>query len=162
MRFSPMSREIAIAGAILLSLAGCRAEPAAEAPVETVNVANDSAAPLPDADINASLGILGDAGMLDRPDGTERFAGRWAVNERLCENAAWTFSATEMRTPMGTVCRFTDVAEARGGYDLAASCTAEGADPRDDLLELRFSVSAGGLLFDSENLGNAGLIRCEE
>jgi hypothetical protein len=156
-----MSREKAIAGAILLSLAGCRAEPAAEAPVETVNVANDSAAPLPDADINASLGILGDAGMLDQRDGMERFIGRWAVNERLCDNAAWTFTATEMRTPMGTVCSFTDVGEARDGYDMAASCSAESADPRDDVIELRFAEATGGLLFDSENLGNAGLIRCE-
>ena len=162
MRFSRMSREIKIAGAILLGLAGCRAEPSAEAPVETVNAANESVVALPDADINASLGMLGDAGMLDQPSGTERFIGRWAVQEGLCANAAWTFTATEMRTPIGSVCRFNDVSEVPGGYDIAASCTAEGADARDDVLQLRFAESARALLFDAENVADTGLVRCED
>ena len=162
MRFSLMSREKAIAGAILLSLAGCRAEPSAEAPAETVNVANESVAPLPDADINASLGILGDPEMLEQASGTERFIGRWAVNEGLCANAAWTFSASEMRTSIGSVCRFTDVSEVPGGYDIEASCTAEGTGARDDVLQLRFAESAGALLFDAENVADTGLVRCED
>jgi hypothetical protein len=158
-----MSRAKAMGGAILLlSLAACRAEPSAEAPVETSNEANAAAAELPDADINASLGILSDeADMPDEASGSQRFVGRWAAVEGLCDNAAWTFTATELRTPAGSVCRFTGIDEVPGGYDIAARCTAEGPE-RDDVLELRFAESAGALLFDSESIADAGLIRCED
>jgi hypothetical protein len=148
---------------MLLVLAGCRAEPTAEAPVDNVEMVNETAEPLPDADINASLG-LGIAGGPESSNGQQgaalRFVGRWAAEEGLCENAAWAFTETELRTPAGSVCRFTDVREVAGGYDIAARCTAEGPE-QDDVLELRFAESAGALLFDSENIADAGLIRCQ-
>ena len=162
MRFTLMSREIATAAVILLALAGCRGEPSADVPVEAVNATNEASPPLPDADINASLGLLGeDADMPDHATGTDRFIGRWAVHEGLCENAAWTFTAEEMRTPTGSACRFTQVSEVAGGYDIAASCTS-GGEAREDRLQLRFPQSAGGLLFDAEHILDAGLVRCEE
>ena len=47
-----------------------------------------------------------------------------------------------------------------GGFDIAAACTAEG--PRtDDRLEIRFAESAGAMLFESNVIADAGLIRCE-
>ncbi|WP_129792873.1 hypothetical protein [Sphingosinicella sp. CPCC 101087] len=148
---------------MLLVLAACRAEPSADAPVDNVEVANEVAEPLPDADINASLG-LGIAGGPEssnqQREGTHRFVGRWAAEEGLCENAAWTITETELRTPAGSVCRFADVREAPGGYDIASRCTAEGPE-RDDVLELRFAESANALLFDSESIADVGLIRCE-
>ena len=67
-----------------------------------------------------------------------------------------------MRTSIGSVCRFTGISVVPGGYDISASCTAEGAEARDDLLQLRFAESAGALLFDAENIAETGLVRCEE
>ena len=166
MRFSSMAKGRATAGAILLlGLAACRAEPTAEAPGDGYGTAdeawNASAPELPDADINASLGLdlAQEPGEADAR--TQRFVGRWAAQEGLCENAAWTFSATELRTPAGSVCRFGEMEEVPGGYDIAARCTAEGPE-REDVLELRFAESADALLFGSEHIAEAGLIRCED
>ena len=66
-----MNREIATAAAILLALAGCRNEPTADAPgdapSESVDATTNSDPSLPNADINASLGMLGnDAVLPDR------------------------------------------------------------------------------------------------
>lgn len=112
--------------------------------------------PPPDADINASLEQL--VGPEIEPP---RFVGRWATEERLCDSATWRFSSDELRTPAGSVCRFTDVREVAGGYDIAARCTAEGPE-RDDVVRLRFAESAGGMLFESESIADAGLVRCED
>lgn len=153
---------MATAAAILLVLAGCRGEPSTEAPMETVDAANEASPPLPDADINASLGLLGeDAEMPDQATGTDRFIGRWAVHDGLCANSAWTFTADELRTPTGSVCRFGNVSEVPGGYDIAASCSSRG-EQREDRLQLRFAESANGLLFDAEHISDTGLTRCDD
>jgi hypothetical protein len=124
--------------------------------MDAENVANEAAGPPPpDADINASLEEV--AGLEAPP----RFVGRWAAEERLCADTAWRFTAGELRTPAGSICRFTEVREVPGGYDIAARCTAE-APERDDVLRLRFPESAGGMLFESDSIADAGLVRCEE
>jgi hypothetical protein len=51
------------------------------------------------------------------------------------------------------------VREVPGGYDISAQCTAE-APERDDLIRLRFPESAGGMLFESDSIADAGLVRC--
>ena len=90
---------------------------------------------------------------------SHRFTGRWASDERDCAHRAWIFTASSLKTPAGSVCSFSKVSEAPGGYDIAASCTAEGP-PRDDTLKLRFAQSARALLFESEVIADAGLVRC--
>ena len=140
-------------GAALLLLACGRQD---EAPAEPQNAAANEAPP-PDADINASLGDLG----ADPPrPGAPRFVGSWAAEARLCGTTAWRFTADGLDTPAGSVCRFTDVREVAGGYDIAALCTAE-APERADTLRLRFPESAGGMLFESDSIADAGLVRCE-
>ena len=139
---------------LVLVLLACRPEPAQEAPLEP-DEATNAAASGPDADINASLEEV--AGLEPPP----RFVGRWAVEPRSCDRTAWQFSETGLETPAGSVCRFTDVREVTGGYDIAARCTAE-APERDDTLELRFPESAGGMLFESDSIADAGLVRCED
>ena len=89
-----------------------------------------------------------------------RFIGRWATNEDNCSNRAWRFTADSLTTPAGSVCRFSKVTEVPGGYDIAARCTAEGP-PTDDMLKLRFAESARALLFESDVIADAGLVRCE-
>lgn len=88
-----------------------------------------------------------------------RFTGRWASEERNCSTRAWVFTANSLRTPAGSVCSFSQVREVPGGYDVAASCTAEGP-AEDDTLRLRFAESARALLFESRAIADAGLVRC--
>jgi hypothetical protein len=147
-------RAIALA-LMALALFACRPEPAQEGVLEPDNAANASSEPLPDADLNASLAPV--AGLEERP----RFVGRWAAEEGLCGRSAWRFTDQELHTPAGSVCRFTDVREVPGGYDIAARCTAE-APARDDILKLRFPESAGGMLFESQTIADAGLVRCPD
>jgi hypothetical protein len=88
-----------------------------------------------------------------------RFVGRWATEKRNCRLVAWRFTANSLTTPAGSVCRFAHVRQVPGGYDVAARCTAEGP-PTDDTLKLRFAESAKALLFESDVIADAGLIRC--
>jgi hypothetical protein len=143
-----------------LALFACRPEPAQEEVVETGNFAEQVRPQLPDADINASLeSIVGDGNGAD--PAAPRFVGLWAADQRLCARTAWRFSEEELSTPAGAVCRFTDVRAVPGGYDIAARCTAE-APERDDRLRLRFPESARGMLFESDSIADAGLVRCED
>jgi len=145
-----------LAPLLALALLACSSEPARQEAVEAENATGvPSGPPPPDADLNASLEEV--AGLEAPP----RFVGRWASEERLCESAAWRFAERELRTPAGSVCRFTDVRSVPGGYDVAARCTAE-APERDDLLRLRFPESAGGMTFESESIADASLVRCGE
>lgn len=143
---------------LLSALAACQPEPTQEAPVDAETDANAIGEPLPEPDINASLEpIVGNVAE----DAQPRFVGRWAAEERLCARTAWRFTGTELSTPAGSVCRFTEVREVAGGYDIAARCSAE-APERDDVLRLRFPESAGGMLFESESIADAGLVRCPD
>lgn len=143
---------------LLLALLSCRPEPAQEAPVEPDNAANAVVEPLPEADINASLEPIAGNGNRQAA-GPLRFTGYWAAETRLCARNAWRFTAQELHTPAGSVCHFNEVREVPGGYDISARCTAE-APERDDVIRLRFPESAGGMLFESDSIADAGLVRC--
>lgn len=95
---------------------------------------------------------------VSRPAGY-RFIGRWASSEANCSNRAWRFTAESLTTPAGSVCTFERVNQVPGGYDIVATCTAEGP-PTDDRLELRFAESARALLFESDVIADAGLVGC--
>lgn len=88
-----------------------------------------------------------------------RFVGRWAAKAGSCSTQAWEFTTSALNTPAGSQCRFRKVTEVPGGYDIAARCTAEGP-PADDTLKLRFAESARALLFESNTVADAGLVRC--
>lgn len=88
-----------------------------------------------------------------------RFVGRWAADVRNCPGQVWRFTETSLRTPAGSVCAFKRVLEVPGGYDIAARCTAE-SPPTEDTLKLRFAESAKALLFESNVIADAGLVRC--
>jgi|RhiMethySRZTD1v2_1073278.scaffolds.fasta_scaffold301274_2 hypothetical protein len=150
-----------VAACIILALAACRREPSQEAPAGpvdgTANGANVTGEPLPEPDINASLQAIGAL----HPDEAEyRFVGRWAAEAPLCEHDAWRFTDSELTTPAGAVCRFTDVRAVAGGYDIAARCTAGGPEQEDEI-RIRFAESAGGMLIESERIADEGLIPCD-
>ena len=154
--------------ALPLALAACRpasdeAAPAAEDDVATEAAAEESGPP---PDLNASVAL----DQLERLDnhlpppltqGPPRFVGRWAAEEALCGRSAWHFTEEGLRTPAGSVCRFETVTEVAGGYSIAARCTAEGPE-RADRLEIRFAESAQAMLFDSQSVAAAGLVRCDD
>ena len=141
--------------AVLAGLAGCTDAPAP---------ANRSAeADPPLEDVDASLALAQSEPGEKGGDGgaAPRFVGRWAADERLCASAAWRFDAEGLETPAGSVCRFDEVREVPGGYDIAARCTAE-APERADTIRLRFAESAVGMTFEADVIADAGLVRCAE
>jgi len=99
------------------------------------------------------------AGDLPSPGPQPRFVGNWAANEKSCQSAAWQFTATTLRTPAGSSCKFEQVTEVPGGYDVKATCTAE-APPAADTLQIRFAESAKAMLFDSKTIASTGLVYC--
>lgn len=77
----------------------------------------------------------------------------------MCTDKAWRFTATSLRTPAGSACTFGQVTPVGGGYDIAATCTAEGPAVA-DTLKIRFAESAKAMLFESDSIADAGLIYC--
>ncbi|HEU5482065.1 MAG TPA: hypothetical protein VFU80_03075 [Sphingomicrobium sp.] len=100
-----------------------------------------------------------EAGDLPRPNEGLRFVGNWAANHQSCESAAWQFTETTLRTPAGSACSFDRVTEVPGGYDIRATCTAEGP-PTSDTLKIRFAESAKAMLFESQTIAGNGLVFC--
>ena len=99
------------------------------------------------------------AGELPPPGPGPRFVGKWAADQESCESAAWQFTSTSLRTPAGSECIFKQVAEVPGGYDVQATCTAEGP-PGEDVLKIRFAESAKAMLFESKMIADSGLVFC--
>jgi hypothetical protein len=91
--------------------------------------------------------------------GPLRFVGRWATAVGDCPSRTWQFTRTSLRTPAGSVCAFSNVQAVPGGYDIAATCTAEGP-PNEETLKIRFAESAKAMLFESDAIADAGLIPC--
>src|SRR5688572_8658707 len=152
-------KRVALVGLVLLGLASCRRTPE-EAPAAPIDgnegAAAEAVTNLPEPDINASLETIG---AMHPDEADYRFAGRWAVDQRLCENQSWRFTNTELRTPAGSICRFSGVRAVPGGYDVTARCTGEGGE-REDRLRLRFAESADSMLVESDTVASAGLMPC--
>jgi hypothetical protein len=99
------------------------------------------------------------AGDLPPPGDTFRFIGKWAADQKACQTKAWQFTASALRTPAGSSCSFDKVTQVPGGYDIQATCTAEGPAAA-DLLKIRFAESAKAMLFDSKSIASTGLVFC--
>lgn len=74
-----------------------------------------------------------------QPAATEgpAYVGRWAANEGLCDDGAWTFERDGLSTAGEVSCGFDGVAALDDGYEIAATCTAE-APPEPHNLRLTF------------------------
>jgi len=147
---------------LILSLVACRPEPAQEAEMEPENAGGRAGQALPEADINASLEPIagnGNGNNTAPDDERPRFVGRWATVRNLCGRQEWRVTENELRTAEGRVCRFINVREVDGGYDVAARCTADGPE-RDDTLQMRFS--SVGMMVESESLITVGMFRCPD
>jgi hypothetical protein len=163
-----MRMTILLAG---LALAACSQEPASEAagdrtaeaeatapaPVETGGiVAPAEPAPAESPPPSQDASALPD--KLPPADVANRYVGRWAAREQLCDTGAWRFERRRLVTAGEVSCDFDDVAKAPGGYDIAATCLAEGSTSK-DTLQLRFAESAQAMLVKSK-MWDVGLIYC--
>jgi hypothetical protein len=106
----------------------------------------------------ASNAIAVTTGRLPPPSSL-RFVGLWAADVKACSTAAWRFTDTGLSTPAGSHCTFSKVSAVPGGYDIAASCTAE-APPKPETITIRFAESAQAMLFESDAIADAGLVYC--
>jgi hypothetical protein len=151
-----------------IGLAGCQQAPDAT-PANTTGVeqpataasGNEAAAPVPPQAPTASTpsnAVAATAGRLPPPTSL-RFVGLWASDVKNCSTAAWRFTDTSISTPAGSHCTFSKVTAVPGGYDIAASCTAE-APAKPDRIKLRFAESAQAMLFESDAIADTGLVYC--
>jgi hypothetical protein len=145
-----------LTGAALLTLAAC-APSAEHKQAEPTPAASDSAATVPAASGSA---VVPGTTLPPAGDGTPRYVGRWATRADLCEGGAWVFTRDHFGIEDGPECHFDRVAEAPGGYRIAARCTANGKQSRSDVT-LRFAESARAMLVEGlAALPDTGLIYC--
>jgi hypothetical protein len=100
-----------------------------------------------------------EAGTLPPAGAEYRYAGRWAATEQLCDTGAWRFQPKRLDTAGEVSCTFDKVEKVAGGYDIAASCLAEGTRSA-DTIALRFAESAQAMLVQSTMWDGVGLIYC--
>ena len=130
--------------------------PAGGAPAGPIASGRADAGNSPNASTQVETGVAGD---LPPAGQGVRFVGKWAADQKSCESAAWQFTETSLTTPAGSNCSFTRVTEVPGGYDIQATCTAEGP-PEADTLKIRFAESAKAMLFESKAIAGNGLVFC--
>jgi hypothetical protein len=144
-------------------LGACNKGPATGEPSGPVGAAPSGPISTGRADTNNSVtggeAVAVQAGTLPPPGPVPRFVGRWAADQKSCASAAWQFTQTTLRTPSGSSCSFGQVTEVPGGYDVKATCTAEGP-PVPDTLQIRFAESAKAMLFSSKSIADTGLVFC--
>lgn len=149
--------------ACLAILAACNRGPATGEPGEPVAGAPGGPVATGRADANNTVSggeaTAVRAGALPPPGPVARFVGKWAADQKSCDSAAWQFTQTTLRTPAGSSCSFDQVTEVPGGYDVKATCTAEGP-PTPDTLRIRFAESAKAMLFSSKSIADTGLVFC--
>jgi hypothetical protein len=109
---------------------------------------------------NSGGGVPGDNISAGQAAANEPFfVGRWAAAETACGHAAWEFTASGLATPGEVSCTFNDVMKTPAGYDIAATCTAEGP-PESHRISLSYAESADALLVEGGPFNPVGLVAC--
>ena len=117
-------------------------------------------APANESQVNTAAPVEpAEAGALPAPSEGLRFVGRWAADQKSCESAAWQLTQTTLQTPAGSSCSFSRVNQVPGGYEIRATCSAEGA-PTSDTLQIRFDEGANAMLFNSQTIADTRLVFC--
>lgn len=95
-----------------------------------------------------------------RPDPADLFfVGRWAARPDLCDEGAWVVTTEELTTAGEVACKFAGLRKTPTGYEVPATCWAEGP-PQDHRLQFAYAQSAGALLVSNGPFADMGLIRC--
>jgi hypothetical protein len=87
------------------------------------------------------------------------FVGRWAAREELCDDGAWVFTERGVSTAGEVSCTFDSAQRVPAGFEIAATCTAEGPPAPYDI-RLRYAESAQALLVEGGPFADIGLIAC--
>ncbi|HVI98670.1 MAG TPA: hypothetical protein VM657_06340 [Sphingomonas sp.] len=154
--------------ALLMLVAGCSGtaqnETAADqggdaVPTNVIDVPpSETVPPLPDNAVSNEAAAIA-PGTLPPADAEDRYVGRWAATQQLCATGAWRFQPKRLDTAGEVSCAFDDVKKVPGGYDIAASCLAEGQQSK-DTIQLRFAESARAMLVQSKMWDGVGLTYC--
>jgi hypothetical protein len=97
---------------------------------------------------------------LPPPSADPRFVGLWAVSEDLCANPAWRFRADGVSTQGEVSCSFGQVSEIPGGYNVTATCHAEGETTQHEM-QITFAESARAMMVANGPWSPApGLVYC--
>src|SRR3546814_5462303 len=107
-------------------------------------------------DAAATLSPATPAGSLPPADAAYRYVGRWAATQQLCATGAWRFHERRLDTAGEVSCTFDKIDKVPGGYDITATCLAEG-NRTPDTIELRFAESARAMLVSSKMWDGVGL-----
>ncbi len=127
-------------------------------PDEGAAVITDDIAPAGN-DAAATPSLSTAAGSLPPADAAYRYVGRWAATPQLCATGAWRFHERRLDTAGEVSCTFDKIDRAPGGYDIAATCLAEG-NRISDTIALRFAESARAMLVSSKMWDGVGLSYC--
>jgi hypothetical protein len=116
--------------------------------------------PPPPPDSQPSPTTVRPGASLPPADAAARYVGLWAADVKACADPPWRFEPRRLTTKGEVSCAFDEVHRAPGGYDIAATCTAE-APPKAYTLKLRFAESAKAMLVDGGPFAEpVGLVWC--
>lgn len=119
------------------------------------------AEPPPDPDAAAQVGPIEVLPHnLPAPSATTpRYVGLWAASAEGCANPAWRFESNSVSTEGEVSCAFQSVALTPAGYEIAATCTAEGP-PTPHTISLSFAESARAMMISGAPWAATSLVYC--
>lgn len=133
---------LALAAALLLPLAAC----------DQVPDRNSGAAPTPLQPPTPKAAA--------RPDPADLFfVGRWAARPELCDEGAWVIKADQLATAGEVSCKFHRLDRAAAGFEIPATCWAEGP-PKEHRLQFSPVSSAKALRVLGGPFADMELVRC--
>jgi len=137
-----------------LALAACERQPAP-------NAENATPEPPPVANVaEATPPPVAPGTTLPPADANLRFIGWWAPDAKACGETPWLFNERGLETAGGMTCSFDRINQVPGGYDIAATCTAQ-MEETPDRVRLRFAESARAMMLETDaSLEPTGLVYC--
>lgn len=89
------------------------------------------------------------------------YVGRWAATPALCTAGAWRFELKHLSTAGEVSCEFSSIQPVPGGYDIAASCLADGRNT-EEKITLRLAADGETMTVESKTFPKILLVRCPE
>ncbi|MBC7768465.1 MAG: hypothetical protein H7124_06740 [Phycisphaerales bacterium] len=138
--------QIALAPALIAALLAC----------------TETAEPPPDP---AAAAQVGDAQPLPHTlpppaEAQPRYVGLWATSAQGCAEPAWSFRADGVSTLGEVSCSFENVGRTSTGYEVTATCDAEGTQSR-HTMQFSFAESAQAMMISGGPwAGATSLVHC--
>lgn len=122
----------------------------------------ESAEPPPDPEAAAQVGEAEPLPSTLPPPSEEapRYVGLWATTAEGCTNPAWRFRRDGVSTLGEVSCSFEQVSNTNSGYEIAATCHAEGTTTQHNM-QVSFAESARAMMIsDGPWSGATSLVYC--